>query len=662
MAFTSEEILRRQEQDPNFQRFGFSAPVVPPQGTENPLLFSSSEGKSISQTNQEKLAVMSQQLEAGQQQLLVMQKTAGELQAKEAETKKAEDEKKVKEAAKAKKEADLAKSLAEPGEITPPEITPTPVKTKAEEDLETAETELKSYKNQLQQYTISDADLASQISNITSQWDVRIADTREINRRREATLQTMGIRTGAERYSASFGGILSAEERAGVSKITELEGQKQAAILAAKQAQKTQNWTVLNKQIALAEDFYNKKAEEVKKLNEKNTEEKKKLDEEKANLNLQENVRKVFDMGLDNASDIQAFLKENGIKADLEKVEKYLKIIRPPDSLAGLDADFKTAKYLIDNKYPEVEGMSVFEVMTMLENATRAPKELTGDVGQFYQVYGRTPKANELFEFQRKQAEAKREPEKGGLVSTPENQALIDAFQSAFLGLPKAQMEQAQNTFQSLLNRKDIAGAKNYIIRTAMAGAGVDQQNQAIGRKQALDTMIILKDLLGRLPTNLITGTIEKIAQKVGVSSNPDLAYIGSQIQQQIQVYRRAMTGVAFNPSESVEYGKIFPDITNIGTLNSAKIDSLIDSFNRNNRSALSFFIGDTNYDKIFGEYETPLLPSSRISDEELKKEYDEYLKQQTQFSPTSSMSTTPIIINENPSGFFSNFLKVFRF
>lgn len=230
------------------------------------------------------------------------------------------------------------------------------------------------------------------------------------------------------------------------------------------------------------------------------------------------------------------------------------------------------------------------------------------------------------------------------------NQTFWDAFDSAVLGLPKAQMERAESTFKGLLERGDKNAAKNFIIRTAMAGAGVDQQNQTIGRKQALDTMVVIKDLLGRLPTNIVTGNIEYIAQKAGASSNPDLAYMGSQIQQQIQVYRRAMTGVAFNPSESKEYARIFPDITNIGALNSAKIDSLIDSFNRNNRSALSFYIGDDNYDALFGEYETPHLPSSRLSDEDLRKGYNDYTEKYQ--SPSS--------LNKNPRGFFDGFLKVF--
>lgn len=251
-----------------------------------------------------------------------------------------------------------------------------------------------------------------------------------------------------------------------------------------------------------------------------------------------------------------------------------------------------------------------------------------------------------------------KQQQSGGLLNTSNNitnQPYVDAFNSAVIGLPALQMKQAQNTFQQYLNKGDTEGAKNYIIRVAMAGASTDQQNQAIGRKSGLDSLATIKQLLTKVPTDILTGTLENTIQKLGVSSNPDLAYIGSQIQQQIQIYRRSMTGVAFSPQESAEYAKIFPDITNLASLNNAKIDSLIESFNRNNRAVLSFYIGDSNYDKLFGKYETPPLPSGRISEDQLKKDYESYLKQQG-----TKNSTSVYDLNQNQKGFFDNFLSVF--
>ena len=70
------------------------------------------------------------------------------------------------------------------------------------------------------------------------------------------------------------------------------------------------------------------------------------------------------------------------------------------------------------------------------------------------------------------------------------------------------------------------------------------------------------------------------------------------------------MTGVAFGEMESRDYKKIFPDITNIESLNIAKIQALKDSMNANNRTAIGFYIGPENYDQLFPAQSTAVLPS----------------------------------------------------
>lgn len=192
-------------------------------------------------------------------------------------------------------------------------------------------------------------------------------------------------------------------------------------------------------------------------------------------------------------------------------------------------------------------------------------------------------------------------------VNSPENRLLTEAFNSAVTGLPGTQLPQAKATFNSLINSGDTQGAKEYLLRVAVSSAPTDQQNQIVGRMQAIDSLKEIDSLLSQAKskganTNIVTGNIVNIAQKLGTSTNQDLSYIGSRIQQVLQTYRRSMTGVAFSPSESKEYAKIFPDITNVDSLNTTKISALTDSLNSNNKTALSFYIGGTNYDKIFGK------------------------------------------------------------
>lgn len=140
---------------------------------------------------------------------------------------------------------------------------------KAQAEADAASADLKTLSTNLSQYTISDADLQQQISGITSLWNAREADMQKVNDQRIGSLNTLGVRLGS-RYAGgsggAFGGIVSEEERQGVQRIADLEGQKQAAITAAKTAAMTQNWSVYSKQIDMAESAYTQKVAAVKDL------------------------------------------------------------------------------------------------------------------------------------------------------------------------------------------------------------------------------------------------------------------------------------------------------------------------------------------------------------------------------------------------------------
>lgn len=141
---------------------------------------------------------------------------------------------------------------------------------KAERAASAAESELRNLQKNLSQFMVSDADLAGQVSGISSIWDARIEDMKRINSQRKASINTLGIRLGSRYAGGSggqFGGIVSEEERQGVVRIGELEGQKQAAIAAAKLAAQQQNWQVYSKMVDQAEKAYERKLAEVDALN-----------------------------------------------------------------------------------------------------------------------------------------------------------------------------------------------------------------------------------------------------------------------------------------------------------------------------------------------------------------------------------------------------------
>lgn len=204
----------------------------------------------------------------------------------------------------------------------------------------------------------------------------------------------------------------------------------------------------------------------------------------------------------------------------------------------------------------------------------------------------------------------------GGTPANANTDAYVQAFNNAIAGMGPQAAKQAQAIFNGYMQSGDFVAAKNYIIRQAMANAPADQQNQAVGRTQAITA---LKDIQGLLEqakangnaTGLVEGNVQDIAEKFGKQGNADLAYIGNRIASILQTYRRAMTGVAFSPGESAQYEKIFPSTTKNGDLNTTKISALIDSLNSNNKATIGFYIGDSNYDKLFSDVSTTNLPSS---------------------------------------------------
>jgi len=225
-----------------------------------------------------------------------------------------------------------------------------------------------------------------------------------------------------------------------------------------------------------------------------------------------------------------------------------------------------------------------------------------------------------------------------------------DAFNNAALGMAVNKQQQASRQLQSLLAKGDTQAAKDFITRTAISTAPVEQQNQAQGRSEALAALDAIQSALKDFKaaggnTNIFTGTEEQIANKVGATKDPKIAYLANQINQAFINYRRSMTGVAFSPQESAQYEKLFPSIGKVNNFNEAVIQSLQDTMNRNQELFLKNRIGTQNYTKLFGS--TP-SPASSSQDNSPEAAYIATLglsstpaKSSTSFSPKSIISNT---------------------
>lgn len=252
---------------------------------------------------------------------------------------------------------------------------------KEKDDVETATAEINAANDRLKSFDVSkDPELQGIISNISSQFDTRIRQMEEINRSRTGGLTQRGFRTGG-RYTTSYAGIVSAEERAGMDRVGELEAQKQSAIISAQSAFKAQKWNEYVKFADLAEKSYEKQVAELSELNKKAVEQNKKIEEEKNKNKVGDAVYNAFAGGQTDTADIYATLRNQGIATTTKEVDDIVKILNPDPELTGLSADFKTFKqFFPDVDVATKEGQDQYlNWQAQVSSANRIASKKTGN-------------------------------------------------------------------------------------------------------------------------------------------------------------------------------------------------------------------------------------------------------------------------------------------
>jgi len=228
---------------------------------------------------------------------------------------------------------------------------------KAQAEADRTKADLDSLKSQLAGFTVSDSQLQGQINGITAQWDARIKQMEDVNKRREQTINTLGIRMGSQYTGGSggmFGGIVAEEERQGVMRIGELEGQKQAAITAAREAARTKNWDVFSKQVDLAEKAYQEKQTALKDLNKQAIENSKKANDQAIQASRDSAIADLISQGISDPSQILNLLnldsKGNQIgDFTASEVAKTIKDFTVSGDAKKLPQDIETFNWLKNN-------------------------------------------------------------------------------------------------------------------------------------------------------------------------------------------------------------------------------------------------------------------------------------------------------------------------
>ncbi|NCN25901.1 LysM peptidoglycan-binding domain-containing protein, partial [Candidatus Falkowbacteria bacterium] len=187
------------------------------------------------------------------------------------------------------------------------------------------------------------------------------------------------------------------------------------------------------------------------------------------------------------------------------------------------------------------------------------------------------------------------------------SQELSNAFTRSVLGLSKDARGYAQQSYNTLVQQGRVDEAKELILQTAVEGADTETKKKLLGREEALAALDDIRANLNEYEaaggnTNILKGGWETLQQKLGRTSDPELAEIENDIRISIQAYRQAVSGAAFTESEAKEYEKIFPSISRNAELNTAKLDSLENVYRRNQEVFYKTKLGTQNYDALYGD------------------------------------------------------------
>ena len=222
-----------------------------------------------------------------------------------------------------------------------------PEVTKANQELENAKNEVAALTEKLTSFDVSqDPALKQQISNITSQYDTRIRQMERVNESRKASLSQTGIRLGGRFTENIFGGIITEEERQGITRVGELENLKQNAIINARTAFRTQKWNEYVDQINIAERALERQTAEISALNEMTLKKNQEIEDKFVQASRDSAIAGLLSIGITSPTQILSFLNfdEQGNQIGdftAEEISNTLKNITDESTIKNLTGEAK---------------------------------------------------------------------------------------------------------------------------------------------------------------------------------------------------------------------------------------------------------------------------------------------------------------------------------
>jgi len=192
--------------------------------------------------------------------------------------------------------------------------------------------------------------------------------------------------------------------------------------------------------------------------------------------------------------------------------------------------------------------------------------------------------------------------------TTAINSPLVNAMVNVNAGSAEGQQKRDTQLIAQFVKNGQTKQAQELIMSRVVNKMSATERDAELDRRNTIDALTEMKSALNDYvsqtgDTNILTGSIENVANKIGQTSDPRLSAIKTRIVQATQKYRNAITGAAWGDQETAEYKTIFPSITNTSELNNTIIDTMIPLLKNNERNAIGLFLGGSDvYDSIFSD------------------------------------------------------------
>lgn len=312
------------------------------------------------------------------------------------------------------------------------------------------------------------------------------------------------------------------------------------------------------------------------------------------------------------------FLGQDPRKADakkrLEARDAYYKSKQPDKSLDYKIATFKdgSSGAVILNPDPDHKG--IFR----MNPSTREWDDVSDKVAGFsagsvdqaeLEDYLRKNPGKGAFDFaQAKAGLSKNE----ATFNTAIPQDLRNAATRSMMGGVVARKADTIELMNNLWKQGDTDQIKQVVRQATLESDRVspDELRQYTARENSLKQINVIEDMLRDYKgkggdTNIIKGTVEQIAEKLGFTidhdvvqgqgNDPKLAEIQTRILQSLVDFRRGVTGVQFSAQEAQQYEKIFPNMSNTLDLNLSRIKQFREAATLNNNTFWERRLGEKN-------------------------------------------------------------------